>query len=66
LGFRRDDFSISDVQISDLVPFVCGIDDAAVPDDGGVHVRGAHACSVLVAAFCGDELFSDVTVMPDC
>ena len=33
-GFRADDFSVGDVKIGSLIPFVCGIDHAAVANDG--------------------------------
>lgn len=55
-GFGRDDFFISDINVGKFIPFIRGIDHATVANDRGVHVRGAHACSVLVAAFCGGEL----------
>jgi hypothetical protein len=65
-GFGRDDFSITDVEIGNSIPLVCRIDDPAVSNDGRVHVRGAHACSVLVAESCGDELLSDFAAMSGC
>src|SRR4029077_15620932 len=65
-GLGPDDFSISDVNIGNSIPLVCGIDHATVADDGRAHVRGANACSVLVAASCGDELLSDIAAMSDC
>src|SRR5262249_24598660 len=65
-GFARNDFSVGDVNISDFITFIRGIEHATVANDCGVHVRGAHACSVLVAAFCGDELLSDFTAICDC
>src|SRR4029077_19684734 len=65
-GFGRDDFSISNVEIGDFIPLVRGIDHPPVANDGRAHVRGAHACSVLVAAFCGDKLLSDFAAISDC
>ena len=65
-GFGADDLSVGDVKIGDFISFVCGIDDPTVANDNRVHVWGAHACSVLVAAFCGDELLSDFAAISDC
>src|SRR5262249_10453908 len=64
--FRRNDFSIGDVNISGFIPFIRGIDHATVANDGGVHIRGAHRCSVLVPSFCGDKLLSAIAALSDC
>ena len=49
-----------------MISLVRGIDHATVSNDGRAHVREAHACSVLVAASCGDELLSDFAAISDC
>ncbi|PYJ27930.1 MAG: hypothetical protein DME90_09055, partial [Verrucomicrobia bacterium] len=64
-GFGGDDFSASDAKVSNFISLVCGIDHASVANDRRAHVWGAHACSVLVAASCGDELFSDFAAKAD-
>ena len=38
-GFRADDFSVNDVKIGNLVPFICRIDDAAAANDDRAHVE---------------------------
>src|SRR6266403_2181570 len=38
-GFRADDFSVNDVKIGNLVPFICRIDEAAAANDDRAHVE---------------------------
>src|SRR5262245_65296948 len=65
-GFGAKNFSAGDVEIADFIPLIGRVDHAAVANNRGAHVWGAHACSVLFAASCGDELLSDFAVMSDC
>src|SRR5215216_1196356 len=56
---------VDDIKIGIFISLVCGIDDAAVANDGRAHVWVAHASRVLVSASRRNRLFPSIVTFCD-